>query len=71
MTCAAACVGVYIDMFTIFHAGILSAIAGVGLMLMLLMTPDNGKNTTLRLSYLLGFGLTTGLFSIHHIMCTK
>lgn len=61
MTCASAVVGVCVDIFTGFHAGFLSAIIGAGLMLLLIATPDNGKNTTLRLSYLLGFGLTSGM----------
>ncbi|XP_050344857.1 probable Bax inhibitor 1 [Nymphalis io] len=61
MTCGAASAGVYIDMFTRFQAGLLSAIVGAGLMLMLIATPDNGKNTKLRLGYLLGFGLTSGM----------
>lgn len=60
MTCGAASAGVYIDMYTRFQAGLLSALVGVGLMLMLIATPDNGKNTNLRLGYLLGFGLTSG-----------
>lgn len=60
MTCASASVGVYLDTYTRLQAGILSAIVGAGLMLMLIATPDNGKNTTLRLGYLLGFGLTSG-----------
>lgn len=62
MTCGAASAGVYIDMYTRFQAGLLSAIVGAGLMLMLIATPDNGKNTQLRLGYLLGFGLTSGEF---------
>ncbi|CAH0701774.1 unnamed protein product [Spodoptera exigua] len=61
MTCGAALGGVFVDMYTWFQAGILSAIAGAGLMLMLIATPDNGKNTNLRLGYLLGFGLTSGM----------
>ncbi|XP_046965197.1 probable Bax inhibitor 1 [Vanessa cardui] len=61
MTCGAASAGVYVDMFTRFQAGLLSAIVGAGLMLMLIATPDNGKNTKLRLGYLLGFGLTSGM----------
>ncbi|CAH0604731.1 unnamed protein product [Chrysodeixis includens] len=61
MTCGSALAGVYVDMYTWFQAGILSAIAGAGLMLMLIATPDNGKNTNLRLGYLLGFGLTSGM----------
>lgn len=61
MTCGAASAGVYIDMYTRFQAGLLSALVGVGLMLMLIATPDNGKNTNLRLGYLLGFGLTSGM----------
>ncbi|XP_026329428.1 probable Bax inhibitor 1 isoform X2 [Hyposmocoma kahamanoa] len=61
MTTASASAGVYVDIFTSFRAGFLSAIIGAGLMLMLLATPDNGKNTSLRLGYLLGFGLTSGM----------
>lgn len=30
-------------------------------MLMLIATPDNGKNTKQRLGYLLGFGVTSGI----------
>ncbi|XP_061712359.1 bax inhibitor 1 isoform X1 [Cydia pomonella] len=61
MTCASACAGVYVD-YAIFQAGLLSAIAGIGFMLMLLATPDDyGKNTNKRLGYLLGFGLTSGM----------
>lgn len=62
MTCTAASVGVYVDMFTRFQAGFLSAIVGAGLMLMLIATPDDGKNTKLRLGYLTGFGLTSGIY---------
>ncbi|CAK1581868.1 unnamed protein product [Parnassius mnemosyne] len=61
MTCASASAGVFVDMYTSFQAGFLSAIIGAGLMLMLIATPDNGKNTKLRLGYLLGFGLTSGI----------
>ncbi|XP_041977887.1 bax inhibitor 1 [Aricia agestis] len=61
MTCGAASAGVYVDMYTRFQAGLLSTIIGAGLMLMLIATPDNGKNTGLRLGYLLGFGLTSGM----------
>ncbi|KAM3963062.1 bax Inhibitor-1 [Aphomia sociella] len=61
MTCGAASAGVFVDMYTRFQAGFLSAIIGAGLMLMLIATPDNGKNTSLRLGYLLGFGLTSGM----------
>ncbi|OWR44160.1 bax inhibitor 1 [Danaus plexippus] len=61
MTCGAASAGVYVDIYTRFQAGILSALVGAGLMLMLIATPDNGKNTQLRLGYLLGFGLTSGM----------
>ncbi|XP_030038490.1 bax inhibitor 1 [Manduca sexta] len=61
MTCATASAGVYVDMFTRFQAGFLSAIIGAGLMLMLIATPDDGKNTKVRLGYLLGFGLTSGM----------
>lgn len=60
MTCASATAGVYVDIYTSFQAGFLSAIIGAGLMLMLIATPDTGKNTSQRLGYLLGFGLTSG-----------
>lgn len=62
MTCGAASAGVYVDIYTRFQAGILSALVGAGLMLMLIATPDNGKNNQLRLGYLLGFGLTSGSY---------
>ncbi|CAH2073819.1 unnamed protein product, partial [Iphiclides podalirius] len=61
MTCASASTGVLVDMYTSFQAGFLSTIIGAGLMLMLIATPDNGKNTKLRLGYLLGFGLSSGM----------
>ncbi|XP_072943462.1 bax inhibitor 1 isoform X2 [Epargyreus clarus] len=61
MTCASACAGVYVDMYTQFQAGLLSTLVGAGLMLMLIATPDNGKNTSMRLGYLMGFGLTSGM----------
>ncbi|CAK1551996.1 unnamed protein product [Leptosia nina] len=61
MTCTAASVGACVDMFTKFQAGFLSVIISAGLMLMLIATPDDGKNTKQRLGYLAGFGLTTGM----------
>lgn len=60
MTCTSATAGVFVDTY-VYQAGFLSAIIGAALMLMLIATPDNGKNTSLRLGYLLGFGLTSGL----------
>ncbi|KAL4710720.1 hypothetical protein ACJJTC_004365 [Scirpophaga incertulas] len=61
MTCGAASAGVYVDMFTRFQAGLLSTIVGAAMLLMLMATPDNGKNTSWRLGYLLAFGLTSGM----------
>jgi len=57
-----AAVGVYVQLFTPFiRAGILTSLGGIGLMMILLNTPDNGKNKLLRLSYLLGFAFLSGL----------
>lgn len=69
MTCASASAGVFVDMYTWFQAGFLSAIVGAGLMLMLIATPDTGKNTIQRLGYLLGFGLTSGKIYSLIIIC--
>ena len=71
MTCGAATAGVCVDMYTSFQLGLLSVIIGVGLMLMLIATPDNGKNTNLRLGYLLGFGLTSGMSMGPLMECTS
>lgn len=60
MTCGAAAAGVCVDAM-VMRAGLLSTVAGLALMLLLVATPDNGKNTHLRLGYLLGFGLTSGM----------
>jgi len=58
----AASVGAYVHVFTNFlSAGLLTALGATGLLLALMYTQDNGKNHTLRLSYLVGFAFFTGL----------
>jgi len=58
----AASVGAYVHIFTNFlSAGIFTAIGATGLLLALMYTQDNGKNHTLRLSFLVGFAFFTGL----------
>ncbi|XP_058795702.1 probable Bax inhibitor 1 [Phymastichus coffea] len=57
-----AAVGAYVHMYTyIMQAGLLSTIGALGLIFALISTPDNGKNRSLRLGYLLGFAFLTGL----------
>lgn len=59
----AAAVGAYVHVFTNFlSAGIFTALGATGLLLALMYTQDNGKNHTLRMSYLVGFAFFTGLF---------
>lgn len=58
----AAGVGSYIHLFTnIMSGGILAAIGALGFGIALSITPDDGKNTQKRLSYLMGFAAFTGL----------
>ncbi|VVC26002.1 Bax inhibitor 1-related [Cinara cedri] len=58
----AAAIGAYVHVYTNFlSAGILTALGGTGLLLALMYTQDNGKNHTLRISYLVGFAFFTGL----------
>lgn len=45
----------------LLQAGLLSTIGAIGLIFALICTPDNGKNRSLRLGYLLGFAFLTGL----------
>lgn len=55
-------VGAYVHMYTyLMQAGLLSTIGALGLIFALICTPDNGKNRSLRLGYLLGFSFLTGL----------
>lgn len=44
----------------LYEAGLLSAFGGLGLVIALVFTPDNGKNFNQRLAMLLGFGALTG-----------
>ncbi|XP_049956066.1 probable Bax inhibitor 1 [Schistocerca serialis cubense] len=58
---AAAALGAYIHIYTeVFTAGFLSALGAVGLLMLLMGTPYNGKNMQLRLGYLLGFAFFSG-----------
>jgi len=57
-----ASLGGYIHLFTsILQGGILSALAAIGFAVALMATPDSGKNTNLRMGYLIGFSFATGL----------
>jgi len=57
----AAAVGAYVHIFTNFlSAGLLSTLGATGLLLALMYTQDNGKNRSLRMSYLVGFTFLTG-----------
>lgn len=57
-----AAVGAYVHIFTNFmQAGFLTAIASLGLMLWLYMTPHTRENTTKRLAILAGFAFLTGM----------
>lgn len=63
LSMVAAAVGAYVHMYTNFlSAGILPALGGTGLLLALMYTQDNGKNHSLRISYLVGFAFFTGLY---------
>ncbi|XP_076242480.1 bax Inhibitor-1 [Calliopsis andreniformis] len=60
-TCAAA-LGAYVHLYTeLLQANLLTNLGTLGLLFALIATPDNGKNQKLRLSYLLGFALLSGL----------
>lgn len=62
MSTVAAATGAYVHMYTEFlQAGILTTIGALGLLFALISTPDNDKNQKLRLGYLLGFALLSGL----------
>jgi hypothetical protein len=55
-------VGAYIHIYTqLLSAGLLTMLGGLALGIGLIVTPDNGKNTQLRLGFLLGFSFFTGL----------
>lgn len=55
---AGAAVHLYTDLL---RASFLTSIGAIAVFFLLLCTPDNGKNTNLRLSYLLGFAGLTGI----------
>jgi FtsH-binding integral membrane protein len=59
-TIALAAIGSYVHLFGIWEAGLMSAIASLGLVLGLHFTPDNGKNLYTRFGMLLGFGFCSG-----------
>jgi len=63
MSILSAAAGAYVHLFTnlLRGGGLLFGLAGLGLVIGLHMTPDNGKNRGLRLSMLLGFAFLTGL----------
>ncbi|XKL68435.1 hypothetical protein PGB90_003926 [Kerria lacca] len=55
-------IGAYTDLiFSLSSANIIAAIIGVGLLITLTSTPDNGKNRHLRMGLLLGFSFCSGL----------
>lgn len=58
----AAGVGAFVHLFVgILSGGFLSSLAGLGFMIALMNTPDDGKNTKTRLGYLLSFAFLSGL----------
>jgi FtsH-binding integral membrane protein len=62
MSALAAAAGGYIHVFTgILQGGLLTTIIGIGLIIYLAMTPDDGKNRATRLGCLLGFAFMSGL----------
>ncbi|XP_077300707.1 bax Inhibitor-1 [Arctopsyche grandis] len=62
MTSISASAGAFLDIYTDwFKAGFISNIGALGLIFMLMYTPDNGKNIKQRLAYLLGFGFLSGM----------
>ncbi|XP_017761458.1 PREDICTED: probable Bax inhibitor 1 [Eufriesea mexicana] len=62
MSTLSAAAGVYVHMFTnLLRANLLTTLGTLGLLFALTVTPDNGKNQKLRLSYLLGFSFLSGL----------
>jgi len=57
-----ASIGGYIHLFTnILQGGILSSLVAIGFVIALYSTPDNGKNRSTRLWYLIGFAFASGL----------
>lgn len=63
LSMVAAAVGAYVHLFTNFlSAGIFTALGATGLLLALMYTQDNGKNHSLRISFLAGFAFFTGMY---------
>lgn len=64
MSTISAGAGAYVHIYTnLLSAGLLTTLGGLGLLILLLTTPDSGKNQQLRMSYLLGFAFFTGRYS--------
>lgn len=62
MSTVAAAAGAYVHMFTQWMSGgLLTLLGSTALLILLMATPDNGKNRQLRLSYLLGFAFLSGM----------
>ena len=58
----AAGVGGFVHLFTgLLSGGFLSSLVGMGFMMALMSTPDDGKNSKTRLGYLLSFAFLSGL----------
>jgi len=58
----AAGIGGFVHLFVgILSGGFISSLLGLGCMIALMSTPDDGKNTKTRLSYLLAFAFLSGL----------
>lgn len=56
-------IGAYVDIVTsLASTNFIAAIVGVGLLLGLTSTQDNGKNRYMRLGLLLGFSFCSGLY---------
>lgn len=57
----AAAMGAYVHMYTVIaSAGLLTMLGAFGCLIALMATPDNGKNTQLRIGFLLGFAFFSG-----------
>jgi FtsH-binding integral membrane protein len=57
-----AAIGGYVHLFTnILRGGFLSGLVAIGFVIALYSTPDNGKNRSTRLWYLIGFAFASGL----------
>lgn len=62
LSTVSAAAGATVHLYTdILSAGFLTSIGAIAMFFLLTGTPDNGKNTNLRMGYLLGFAGLTGL----------